>query len=119
MNGRDSELVACVLSQFMDSSAEGTIGRLKRRMRWFSSGFKIALRMVKILITKGGPCGPLSCVVGRSTVRASEAYLCVRLRECVCRGPQHPDSYLVDPASNICLFQRLSHACLRISELIQ
>lgn len=29
------------------------------------------------------------------------------------------DSYLVDPASNICLFQRLSHACLRISELIQ
>ena len=29
------------------------------------------------------------------------------------------DSYLVDPASNICLFQSLSHACLRISELIQ
>jgi hypothetical protein len=29
------------------------------------------------------------------------------------------DSYLVDPASSICLFQRLSHACLSISELIQ
>lgn len=24
-------------------------------------------------------------------------------------------SYLVDPASNICLYQRLSHACLSIS----
>lgn len=40
---------------------------------------------------------------------------------CVCRAWSWPglDSYLVDPASNICLFQRLSHACLRISELIQ
>jgi hypothetical protein len=63
VNGCDSELVAYVLSQFMDSSAEGTIGRQKRRVRWFSSGFKIALRTVKILITKGSPYGPLSCVV--------------------------------------------------------
>ena len=40
-------------------------------------------------------------------------------RPVACPAPHATDSYLVDPASNICLFQRLSHACLRISELIQ
>ena len=77
-------------------------------------------RMVKTLSNERCPSrAAFLCDVGRNSVRASEAHLCVRLRECVLRGPHHSDSYLVDPASNICLFQRLSHACLRISELIQ
>lgn|SRR5689334_22827772 len=77
-------------------------------------------RMVKTLNNERQPLrAAFLRGVGRKTVRASEAYLCVRLRECAWRGPHHSDSYLVDPASNICLFQRLSHACLRISELIQ
>ena len=88
----------------------------------FSESLKLSTyRMVKILNNERWS------LAGRFPVRtwaaipcrASEAYLCVRLRECAWRGPHHSDSYLVDPASNICLFQRLSHACLRISELIQ
>jgi hypothetical protein len=34
------------------------------------------------------------------------------------RGTAHVCSYLVDPASNICLSQRLSHACLSINAFI-
>jgi hypothetical protein len=51
--------------------------------------------------------------------------ICEQLRKLCLFGGRPPEaarlpgldvgSYLVDPASNICLYQRLSHACLSIS----
>ncbi len=42
----------------------------------------------------------------------------MKLFSCSARDERKNDSYLVDPASIICLSQRLSHACLSISNLI-
>lgn len=77
--------------------------------------------MVTLLITKGASELVLSFRAVAGEIRESVGgVLDVRLRECASSRPWSVlDSYLVDPASNICLFQRLSHACLRISELIQ
>ena len=59
-----------------------------------------------------GPLGLIVCLVHPVVPQG-------KLQNWTNPSPLAHDSYLIDPVSSICLFQRLSHACLSISELVQ
>jgi hypothetical protein len=103
----------------------GVSRRLVARAHCWPLGlFQFSVRAVDRrpgFVSTAGPSGrfsreasPRQAVVSVDLARSPSG--CVRMAN---RFRPATDSYLVDPASNICLFQRLSHACLRISELIQ